>query len=347
MVASFRKLFMPVAFAIAFQLIFIGSGAAQNIRRAVLGSVKDDKGQPVQDAIIEIYRSDGGYKRGTKSNAKGEFGFILGSDNAGTYFLGVKKEGFQTQWKDDVKPEIDEFPPRIEFMLTPGESKEYPWEWVVGGRIEFIGGGKQFARKSKIKELYDSGVKAYQERNYDQAIKYLTDASELDPKESWIWFYLGLASAKKGMHTEATHGFYKAIEWDTNNQAVDMLKADVLAKSGNIDDVLTDLKKAADMTERLSSTNAARYYTYIGMSQSVSDKDKNIEAIKAFKRAIEIKSEFPEAHYYLGLVLAKNQDTVCEAALELKVYLILGTIPELMERAQQLLRELKNSKCLD
>jgi hypothetical protein len=140
--ASFRKLFLLMAFLLVLQLILTGSAAAQNPDRIVKGNVKDDQGKPVIDATVQIYRADGGYTKSAKTDKKGEYTFLLGKKNkpgSGSYYLGVRKEGYKTEYKSGIRPEIDGKIPNIEFKLTPGKSEKFLWDLNVDYSAEQIG----------------------------------------------------------------------------------------------------------------------------------------------------------------------------------------------------------------
>jgi tetratricopeptide (TPR) repeat protein len=334
-----RKPFIFVAFFIILLLLLIGSAAAQNINRIVKGSVKDDHGQPVQDAYLEIYRTDGCYKRSTRTNEKGEFAFTLGADYPGTYFLDVRKAGLKNGGKS-IKPKMAEEPPFIEFNLTPGQEEKFLWDMTAYPDITLT---PQIKASPTIRKVYSSGVSAYRRRTYDQAIENLMTASELAPKESWIWYYLGLAYEEKGLYAEALQAYDKAIECDNANKTIIVQKAEFLLKAGAIGERLQDIKQTAVKVQRQSDTGIFQCHSYIGKILDSDDNDKHDEAIKAFSRAVAIDPKFPETHYYLGLALARNQDTVCEAVKEMKIYLGIGEIAEFKEVAKDMLEALKDA----
>jgi hypothetical protein len=329
--ASLRKLFQPVMVVIVFQLIFIGFAAAQNQMRQVRGFVKDEKGQPIQDAVWEIYRQDGGYKRSGKTNAKGEFGLILGSDNAGTFWVGAKKEGFQTTWKD-TKPEIDQPPPVVDLKFVPGKSDDFAWNWsqdkLIIERRKIDRAKGMMKARGQVKKLYDEAIVKYHEQKYGEAIQKLVVATTLSPKEPYIWYYLAFCKMKQELYEEALTNFIKASECDPKNPEFISRQAEILFKLDKKEESVETFEKASQLAEieaaagdKDSRTNGARSFTNICIILTTNETGKYEKGIEACKRAIVLDPKFPEAHYYLGLGLTRNEETACEASKEMKAFL--------------------------
>jgi protocatechuate 3,4-dioxygenase beta subunit len=347
--ASFRKLFKPVAFFIVLQLILIGTAAAQNRDRIVRGIVKDSQGQPVQDASIQIWRTDGGLTKSAKTDKKGQFGFILGNSAAGVYHVGARKDGFKPEYQTNVKPEMDAEPPYIEFKLTPGKDEKWFWLFTQDEIITKQNAEKRLREriiaKGTTTAIYDKGVKAYQDGNYDEAIKHLTEASAQKSDQAYIWFYLGLSRAKKDLYTEALTAYNKAIDCDPNNPDFIVQMAEALLKMDKQDEAIQAFQKAAELAEKQDIKIAARSYT--NQCIILRDNNKFDKAIEACKHAIAINPKFSEAHYYLALALANNQETICEAVNELNIYIKIGEVPTFKATAKLMLEDpaFKDAKC--
>jgi tetratricopeptide (TPR) repeat protein len=341
MEASFRNRLMLVIFIIALQLISTGSAAAQNTDRIVKGSVKDEQGRPIRDAYLEIYRRDGCYTRPAKVDEKGEFVFILGADKPGTYYVGARAAGFQTSWRI-IKPMIASEPPFIELRLKPGKEEEFIWNWKGDSHPMGIEGMNS---DSITNELYRKGVRAYQGANYDQAIKLLMEALEQVPRDSWIWYYLGLARKKKGLYEEALQAFNKAIEYDDRNSKFAIEKPEVLFILGLKDQGPQAIINANELAKMQNTTTTSSCTSYITKVLINSDKNMNNSAIKAFKQAITLDPQFPELHYYFALALARNQENICEAVEEFKIYVETGSIVDFKADADDMVQAYKSSKC--
>jgi hypothetical protein len=353
--ASLRKLFQPVMVAIVFQLIFCGFAAAQNQVRAVRGTVKDEKDQPIQDAICEIYRQDGSFKRSGKSNAKGEFGFILGSDNAGTFWVGAKKEGYETKWKLDIKPEIDQPPPVVDLKLVPGKSEDFVWNWsqdkLITERRKRERAKSMGAFRGQAKKLYDEAIDKYHEKKYGEAIQKLVTATTLAPKEPYIWYYLAFCKMKQELYEEALTNFIKASECDPKNPEFISRQAEILFKLDKKEESVETFEKASLLAEKEaaggnpdSRTNGARSFTNICIILTTSETGKYEKGIEACKRAIALDSKFPEAHYYLGLGLTRNEETACEASKEMKAFLeFKDTDQDLQKNAREIVLKVEPS----
>jgi Flp pilus assembly protein TadD len=350
--ASFRKFFKPAAFCFLLQMILIGSAAAQfNTNRDIRGAVKDAQGQPIQGATVQASKVEGGFKRTATTNAKGEFIIRLGDRNPGSYYVGARKVGFEPGYvKGSVKPEPDEMPPVVQIKLNPGKDEQLWWEMSIDEQIKYInylkGKGGKITSGGKVKKLFDNGVAAYNDGKYDEAIKFLTEASQQGPKEKSVWFDLGLCYSKKELYNEALAAFEKAIELDAGNYEYIVQKAEVLYKLQKLDEAEQTFLKAAAIAEKKSKTDAARCYTNIGIMMD--NLEKYDKAVEFYKRAVDLDPKFAEAHFSLGRLYLRNDETVCDALKELTAFIGLGigeSNPEDRSTARKLLEEYKDNKC--
>jgi TolA-binding protein len=353
--ASLCKLFQPVMVAIVFQLIFSGFAAAQNQVRAVRGTVKDEKGQPIQDATCEIYRQDGSYRKQGKSNAKGECNFILGQDNPGTYYFGVRKEGYESKWQPNVRPEIDQPPPVVDLKLVPGKSDDFAWNWsqdkLITERRKIDRAKGMMKARGQVKKLYDEAIVKYHENKYGEAIQKLVTATTLSPKEPYIWYYLAFCKMKQELYEEALANFMKASECDPTNPEFISRQAEILFRLDKKEESVETFEKASQLAEKEaaggdkdSRTNGARSFTNICIILTTSDTGKYEKGIEACKRAIALDPKFPEAHYYLGLGLTRNEETACDASKEMKAFLeFKDTDQDLQKMAREIILKVEPS----
>ena len=65
---------------------------------------------------------------------------------------------------------------------------------------------------------YNSGVSAYQFRNYTGALAALESAVKLNPADARYWYYLGLTQWELGKHDEARAAFKKGYDLESRNK---------------------------------------------------------------------------------------------------------------------------------
>ena len=348
--ASFRKLCRPMALFIVFQLILIMSATAQNSNRAVRGTVKDNEGNPLKDVHVQAYRVDGGNTRNVKTNDKGEFTIIL--LQAGTYLIGARKEGFTPSFEDEVRPEIDQAPPEINLVLSPGKDMKFIWEWTEDEKLQYEKKYKKIEKlvkaSGRVKEYFNKGVTKYQEGDYPEAIKFLKTAEKYSLKQPqpYVNFNLGLCEYKQDNYEEALKYFNEAIELDATIPDFFTQKAEVLLKLGKTDESLQAFEESAKLSEQEAPNKAALSHT--NRCIILGNHAKYDEALEACKQAVAIDPDYPEGHYYLGMALLRKPATICEAKKELILYQELPTDKfDLKQLASQMVEEFKNTKCED
>ncbi len=127
---STRKVFLSTAISLALLLTLALPAAAQS--RSIRGKVTDEKGQPVADAQITIQGTDIVRTLTTKTNKKGEYMYMLGLQ-IGTYRVIVRKAGYQPQYKENVRPQLQE-EMVVDFKLVPGEDYKLQFEMTEAER---------------------------------------------------------------------------------------------------------------------------------------------------------------------------------------------------------------------
>jgi Tfp pilus assembly protein PilF len=343
---SFCRFSNLLAFYFLLQMILVGCATAQNPNPVIRGIVKDGADQPIKGASVLAFQLDGYFTCSTTTDSMGKFLFFLGRANAGTYIVGVRKTGFKPGYQN-IKANINEMPPNLIFALTPGKDEKLWFEISVSAihlkplRMQ----GDKVKLEGKAKKLFDNGVSAYNEVKYDKAIKGLTEALKLAPREPLIWFDLGLAYERKELYKEALAAIEKAINYDdTNNHELLVHKAEMLYRLDKFDEAEQTIKKVSGIAENMSKADAARCYLSIGiMMQNLYDYDR---AIEYYKRAILIDQQFAMAHYRLGRILMRNANTVCQAIEELNIFIGIGEAnPEDKKTVKELLEEFKDTTC--
>jgi len=98
---SILKSVVTGALAAGLLLMFSISAQAQN--RSIKGKVTDASGQPVADAKVKIEGTDMFREFNLKTNKKGEYIQLLGTQ-AGTYRVIVRKDGFRPDYKANLRP---------------------------------------------------------------------------------------------------------------------------------------------------------------------------------------------------------------------------------------------------
>lgn len=153
---------------------------------------------------------------------------------------------------------------------------------------------------------YELGVKALDEKRYEDAVQQFTNAIAAEPKDYTLFFNLGLAYSLLGKDADAVPEYKKALE----------MKPDLYQANLNLGISLLRLMKSAEAVPYLTSAVAEkpREYRpnyYLGAAQLGGGDFAKAE--QAYTAALAIDSKSPDAELGLAHALAK-QSRLTDAA---------------------------------
>jgi tetratricopeptide (TPR) repeat protein len=321
---KFRNLAQAAA-GIAF-LALTSSAQITTIEGHVIGL----DGKPVQNAEIQITRTDikGSYK--TKSDKKGHY--IYMGLPIGFYNIACFMEGKQVDAMNGVKTSPGD-PKPVDFDLRQSQAanaaKQAEMEKAVAtGQLskELERGlsseqkaamekqlkerSEQMKKRSELNDSFNTGMTALNAKQYDQAIAAFVKASEVDPTQTAVWANLGEAYIKNaegktgddfnGNIQKGLAAYEKAIELKPDDPASHNNYALALAKAKKFPEMQAELKKAAD----LDPANGGKYYYNLGALLVNSGQSE--PAGDAFKKAIELTPTYADAYYQYGVTLVSQ-----------------------------------------
>ena len=198
------------------------------------------------------------------------------------------------------------------------------------------------------------GIAFYRQKAYDKALTSFAEASSLDPKDVGSFYYSGLSRIEKGDYEGALADLKKAEALGPEDMATQIAVGNatgmVYAREGHNAEAIAEFEKTLkadpDNTEALYSLGILNYKEYgfnaskpyldriaakgaadekdkaamftsiFNMGIDFQDRDMAPAAAEMFGKAIIIKPDDAEAHYYLGYNLMA-MDRYEEAAKEL------------------------------
>jgi tetratricopeptide (TPR) repeat protein len=345
--------FKNFALAAATFVLMAGTAAAQVT--TVEGVVKDEKGAPLQGAVIHLTRTDikGNYT--TKSDKKGHYGHY--GLPIGMYDITIEVNGkvVDGQTIKGVKTSLAGIPP-INFDMKPpqaaaagGQPTAPPPEVLQKmskeDRAKYEKANKdkeaQIAKNKVLNDTYNAGRDALTNKQYDAAVESLKKAAEIDPTQNVIWTqlaeaYMGLGSTKTGdeqmtAYNSGLDAYKKAIEQKPEDAALMNNYGLALVKAKKPAEAQEALNKAAD----IDPSNAVRYYYNLGAVLVNSNQaeaagiafQKAITSFDAIKAAgappADIVRNYADANYQYGIVLLSKANTDAKTG---KVTPVPGTI---------------------
>jgi len=306
----------------AASVLLLFAGAAFGQMGAIQGKVVGEDGQPVQNAVIKIFRNDIKGKYQTKTNRRGEFFHAgLPAGRATNYSVTLEIGGQDVDTIQNIVVPLGD-PAAVNFDLA---FKKKQAEAAAAGNLTadqtrgMSGEQKeqlekamkerqaQLAKNKALSDAFNVGMEAMKAQQYQPAVDAFTKASELDPKQNAVWgqlaeAYSALAQQKTGAEQEALlaksiDAFQKAMELKPDDSAYHNNYGLVLVRAKKITEAQAELEKAA----QLDPPNAGKYYYNMGaVMMNTGQMDA---AGEAFKKAIATTPNYAPAWYQYGLYL--------------------------------------------
>jgi tetratricopeptide (TPR) repeat protein len=329
-----RKNFLTIAFLAGF-LLFPIIAAAQV--RGLKGKVTDEKtGQPIVGAPITIQGMDVVRTLTAKTDKKGEYTYFLGNQ-AGTYRIIVHAPGYVPQYKENLRPEIQEML-AWDFKLVSGADYKLPWEMTEQERSELQKKNAEVEKRNKMIESIKSTIKLAQqltaEGKYEEANVEINKAIEKVPAEASLHGTLASNLEKLGKNEDAIAAYQKAISIDPKNSAYSTNLAALLIKLGRSAEAQKIIKDSA-------AQNPGSAQGYYNLGITLINEGKMAEAAESFKQAITADPTYAESYYQLGIALSGKQENWPAAVEALTKYMSIGKKPDQVDVAKQLIEALK------
>ncbi len=319
-----KYLIHPLMFVLVLGLA--GPLVSAQTTGSVKGVCKDLDGSPLLQAEVEWTSTETGHKYNIKTNKKGEY-FSLGIA-PGKYNVVLRKDGKELFHINGIVVGLDETDQDIDLKkeqaataagqgLTPEEAKK---------RQEAA--AKAAAENKTVGTLNDklkAARAAEDAKDYETAIATLNEANQIDANRDPIWYELANAylnsapkqgdpAEKQKRYAMAATDYLKAIELRTSSEQAQKDPennkkmaayynnlAQAYAKSGKIEDAVTNYNKAA----QLDPAAAGGYYFNVGAVYT--NVGKADEAIAAFDKAVAADPAKAAAYYWKGVNLIAKE----------------------------------------
>ncbi len=292
-----------------------GSAHAIQTTATLRGAVNDDKGQPVEGALVEFtFKGESRVKivRTTNTDKKGNWIRVGLQD--GDWEIKVTKEGF-APFVHETHVSAGEFTNVDPFVLKPAPVKAA----ATGGQTTTAPPEIAQASEARMKELgekYKKAVAALAAGQADVAEPLLKELETAAPEVPEVHYNLGYLYMKRNDAANAETEFRKVIELTPRERPAYIALSMILGGSGRSEDALKLLRGAAE-----SFSQDAAFQFALGATASNSGHDDEAEV--AFKKVTELDPANPEPYYYLGTYAIGHND-IATANADLKKYVELA-----------------------
>lgn len=172
--------------------------------------------------------------------------------------------------------------------------------------------------KTRLGEIH------YRQGRYNDAIDQYLIALDEDPDDKAAHLGLGMCYAKQDMYEGARTELFKAIELYPGYAEAYAMLGYIYYKKSDFDSAITTLDKAIEMDGSIADAHYYLGLVYGVMGVETDDTKQRREyfdtSIEHFRRAVQIRYDFPEAHADLGVAFYQR-GSVARAVEEFKVAL--------------------------
>lgn len=298
--------------------------AAAQSTGMVKGTVKDEKGQPVQDAKVVIEMT------GTTSRR-----FELKTDRKGEFFqIGVASGAYQiTAQKDKLSSDP------VAINVRAGQTVDRA---LVIAVVTAAASKEAAAKNAELKKIFEEGVALSGGGNHAGAIEKFTAGAVLIPTCHDCYNNIGYSYSQMKDWAKAEEAYKKSIEVKADDAAAYNGLATVYNAQRKFDLAAQASAKATELSGNLSAPGGAGGSAEAQFNQGVIfwNAGKIADAKKAFEAAIQANPNHAEAHYQLGMALV-NEGNMAGAATEFETYTKLAPDGPNSATAKALLAQLK------
>lgn len=293
MIRNLRALSLALlaAFALAASAHAVGEGR-------IIGTVTDDKGEPLPGVKITFTRPGTDYKQEKTADAKGKF-TILVLDATQEYTIRLDKEGYQS-YEEVLKPKPQDTL-RISYQL----GKLAP----VGPSADEL---KELEGKNQAVAAFNEGVNALRANDLAAAAAKFEAATQSDPSLAPAFGALADVYVELGKNAEAVAAADRFLQLQPGDVRGIKARFDALKSMG--DKAKTDEALETLIAVEKSRETAVRIYNLGAESSRAGNRD---DAVAYLKRAIEVDPTLDQAYTALGQVyMVKKSYKEAVAALE-------------------------------
>jgi tetratricopeptide (TPR) repeat protein len=250
--------------------LFLSDAAfAQTNTARIGGSVKDDKGQPVEGAKISIDSPSSGRHFETKTDKKGEF-IQLGLQ-PGPYKIVASKEKLSSL-PSQVNVRAGGAPMSLNLVLMAGSNVS----------------PEQQAKMKQMLAFFEEGIQASLASRSDEAIEKFNKAIELNENCADCYFNIGVANMEKKDWASAEEALKKAVQMKPGFSDASFNLGLVLWNSGKI----AESKALFEDVTKSDPTNAEAHYQ---LAMCLVNEGNMAGAVEQFEIYVKASPDGPNA----------------------------------------------------
>ena len=190
--------------------------------------------------------------------------------------------------------------------LEPSESNLFDWggELLLHRTLDpavevFKQGVQRYPASQRM--AVGLGMTYYARGNYDDAVKSLLSAADLNPSEPSCYFFLSKAyDSSPSRADEVIQRFRRFAELQPKNARALYYYAMSLWKGRRAQDPGLDVHQIESLLTQSLELDSKLAEAHLQLGNLYSGQNKYVEAIPEYKRALELNSDLADAYYRLG-----------------------------------------------
>jgi tetratricopeptide (TPR) repeat protein len=198
--------------------------------------------------------------------------------------------------------------------MDPSESNLFDWgselllHRTLGPAVEvFQQASGRYPTSQRL--VVGLGMALYARGNYDDAVKSLLKAADLNPSEPNCYLFLAKAyDSSPSQADEVIQRFRRFAELQPSNARALYYYAMSLWKGKRGQDPSLDLHQVESLLTKSLALDPNLAEAHLQLGNLYSDQNKHAEAIPEYKRALELNSDLADAYYRLGQAYVRTGD---------------------------------------
>ncbi len=190
--------------------------------------------------------------------------------------------------------------------IDPSESNLFDWgselllHRTLGPAVEvFQQASSRYPASQRL--MIGLGMTLYARGNYDDAVKSLLKAADLNPSDLGCYFFLSKAyDSSPGQADDVIERFRRFAELQPNNPRAFYYYAMSLWKGKRAQDPGLDLRQIEFLLSKSLALDPKLAEAHLQLGNLYSDQNKYAQAIPQYTLAIELNSDLVDAYYRLG-----------------------------------------------
>jgi tetratricopeptide (TPR) repeat protein len=209
--------------------------------------------------------------------------------------------------------------------MDPSESNLFDWgsELLVHRTLEpaievFQKAAERYPNSARLQ--IGLGMALYSRGNYDDAVKSLLKAADLNPSDPRCYLFLSHAyDSAPSQADEVIHSFRRFAELQPRNALAQYYFAMSLWKGKRAQDPTLDIGQIESLLKKSIALDPDLAEAHLQLGNLYSDQAKYPQSIPEYQHALELNSDLADAHYRLGQAYVRTGEKE-RAQQQLEVY---------------------------